>query len=133
MTILKHHDGLVQTNHYNERLLPFSFRKKAPSDRRMLYGIMKKTFTIVHPKKKYDRLIEAIRRDIRKYLKRERKKVRPDGVDFWDFDCKFGVTEEVACTVALSELSRCITDAAEKKLASFYIEILAKPGQKKST
>ena len=51
---------------------------------------MKKTFQLTHPKIKPARLIEAVRRDVKKYLKREKRKSLPDGVDYWDFDCKFG-------------------------------------------
>lgn len=91
---------------------------------------MKKTFQLVHPKIKFDRMIEAVRRDVRKYLKRERRKPLPDGVDFWDFNCKFGATEAEASEVHVAEISQCITQAVEKKLESFYIEILAKPGRR---
>ena len=53
---------------------------------------MKKTFQLTHPKIKSARLIEAVRRDVKKYLKRERRKSLPEGVDYWDVDCKFGST-----------------------------------------
>jgi hypothetical protein len=92
---------------------------------------MKKTFQLVHPKKKYDRMVEAVRKDIRKYFKRERNKALPEGVDFWDFDCKFGDTEAEAREVHAAEISQCITQVSEKKLLSFYVQILAKPGQRK--
>ena len=35
---------------------------------------MKKTFQLTHPKIKPARLIEAVRRDVKKYLKREKRK-----------------------------------------------------------
>lgn len=92
---------------------------------------MKKTFQLVHPKKQYDRMVEAVRRDIRKYLKRERKKALPEGVDYWDFDCRFGDTEAEASEVHVTEISQCITQASEKQLLSFYVEILAKSGRRK--
>jgi hypothetical protein len=91
---------------------------------------MKKTFQLVHPKKKYDRMVEAVRKDIRKYLRRERDKALPEGVDFWDFDCKFGDTEAEAREVHVAEITQCITQASEKKLQSFYVEILVKPGRR---
>lgn len=92
---------------------------------------MKKTFNLIHPKKKYDRMVEAVRRDIRKYLKRERRKTLPEGVDFWDFDCKFGATEAEAVQIKLSQISSSITQSSSENLSSFYVEILAKPGYKK--
>jgi len=57
---------------------------------------MKKTFQLQVEGKHPDRLLEAIKHDIRKYLKRERRRDLPEGADFWDFDCKFGLTEDTA-------------------------------------
>ena len=92
---------------------------------------MKKTFLLTHPKIKPARLIEAIRRDVKKYLKREKRKPLPDGADYWDFDCKFGPTEDKAEIILVSEISKCISEAEAENLQSFYLEILAKPGLKK--
>lgn len=89
---------------------------------------MKKTFILSHPKIKYDRLVEAVRHDVKKYLKRERRKKLPEGVDFWDFDCRFGDTEAEAKVIHLSEISGCIDKIQARQLTSFYLEILAKPG-----
>ena len=57
---------------------------------------MKKTFQLQVEGKHPDRLLEAIKHDIRKYLKRERRRDVPAGADFWDFDCKFGLTEDTS-------------------------------------
>ena len=89
---------------------------------------MKKTFELTHPKVKYPRLVDGVKNDVRKYIKRERRKDLPEGVDFWDFDCKFGDTEAEAKGIHLSELDPCISDAAARELLSFYVEILAKEG-----
>ncbi len=91
---------------------------------------MKKTFTLTHPKIKYARLIEAVRHDVKKYIKRERNKTLPDGVDFWDFACKFGNTEEEAREVHLAEINKCIDKVEEQQLESFYLEIVARPGHR---
>lgn len=91
---------------------------------------MKKTFKVTHPKIKKDRLIEAVRHDVKKYIKRERNKKLPDDVDFWDFDCKFGNTEEEAKVIHLSEINKYIDQAEQQQLDSFYLEILAKPGHR---
>lgn len=91
---------------------------------------MKKTFQLTNPKIKVARLIETVKYDIRKYLKRERKKKLPEGVDFWDFDCKFGHTAEEAKEIHLSEINKFIDDAEKLQLESFYVEILAKPGHR---
>lgn len=96
---------------------------------------MKKTFTLTHPKIKYDRLIDGVKHEVKKYVKRERNKQLPIDADFWDFDCKFGKTQEEAEVVHLAELNKYIDQAASENLVSFYIEILAKAGfrQYKST
>ena len=91
---------------------------------------MKKTFELTHPKIKYARLVEAVKHDVRKYLKRERRKELPDGVDFWDFDCRFGDTESEAKTVHVAEICPRIDDAEARGLESFYVEILAKAGRR---
>ena len=89
---------------------------------------MKKTFKLTHPKIKPARLVETVRRDVKKYLKREGRKALPEGVDYWDFDCKYGPTEEKAEVIHTAELSKCIGEAEVEGLESFYLEILAKPG-----
>ena len=93
---------------------------------------MKKTFELIHPKIKPARLIEAARRDVKKYLRRENRKLLPDDFECWNFDCKFGPSEEKAEVILSSEISKCISEAEEESLKSFYLEILAKPGYKKS-
>ena len=89
---------------------------------------MKKTFKLAHPKIKYARLIESVRHDVKKYIKRERNKVLPEGVGFWDFACRFGNTEEDAADIHLAEITKCIDQVERQQLESFYLEILAKPG-----
>jgi hypothetical protein len=92
---------------------------------------MKKTFILTHPKIKFARLIEAAKHDAKKYIKRERKKKLPENVDYWDFDCKYGHTEQQAKTIHVSEINKYIDDAEKLQLESFYLEILAKAGHRK--
>ncbi len=89
---------------------------------------MKKTFALTHPKIKLARLIEAAKYEVKKYLKRERNKTLPEDVDFWDFDCKYGHTEQEAKVIHLSQINKCMDEAEQLQLASFYLEIIAKPG-----
>lgn len=89
---------------------------------------MKKTFTLTNPKVRYARQIESVKNDLRKYLKRERRKKLPEGVDYWDFDCKYGETAETATSVHVAEIVTCVDQAEAQELMTFYIEILAKPG-----
>ena len=85
---------------------------------------MKKTFQLIHPKIQYPRMIEAVKNEVRKYLKRTRRKPLPEGTDFWDFECKFGNLEEDAQPVHLAEIDKHIDDAEAKKLDYFYIEVI---------
>ena len=65
---------------------------------------MKKTFQLRPEGKHPDRVLDATKHEIRKYLKRERRRDLPEGVDFWDFDCKFGLTQDSAEVVHLATL-----------------------------
>ena len=89
---------------------------------------MKKTFQLQVEGKHPERLLEAIKHDIRKYLKRERRRDLPEGADFWDFDCKFGLTEATAEVVHLANVIACIDNAAKEQAQQLYVEILAKHG-----
>jgi len=91
---------------------------------------MKKTFNLTHPKIKVPRLVEAIKHEVKKYVKRERNKTLPENVDFWDFDCRFGVDETTNEVIHLSEINKHISQAESGQLKSFYLEILAKPGHR---
>lgn len=91
---------------------------------------MKKTFPLTHPKIKPERLVESIRAEVNKYLKRERKKKLADGVDFWDFDCKVGISADLAEPVHVSALSKQIGQTLESGSETCYVEILSKPGKR---
>jgi hypothetical protein len=92
---------------------------------------MKKTFKLSHSKLPLPRLVEAIKYEVKKYIKRERRKTLPPKVDFWDFDCRFGVSEENCDVIHLSAINKSISEAEAKKLESFYLEILVKPGYRR--
>ena len=89
---------------------------------------MKKTFKMTHPKIKVPRLVEAIKYEVKKYIRRERRKTLPLDVDFWDFDCRFGADEASSEVIHLSAINKSISLAESKQLESFYLEILVKPG-----
>ncbi len=91
---------------------------------------MKKTFKMTHPKIQVPRLVEAIKYEVKKYIKRERGKTLPLNVDFWDFDCRYGEDEDSSVVIHLSEINKYISQAEEKQLESFYLEILVKPGHR---
>ena len=96
-----------------------------------LYGItMKKTFNLTHPKLKVPRLVDAIKHEVKKYIKRQRRKTLPENVDFWDFDCRFGADETTSEVIHMSDINKYISQAESKQLESFYLEIIAKPGHR---
>jgi hypothetical protein len=93
---------------------------------------MRKTFKLTHPKIKVPRLVEAIKFEVKKYLKRERRKELPPNVDFWDFDCRYGADEASSEVIHVSAINKSISQAESEQLESFYLEILAKPGHRRT-
>ena len=92
---------------------------------------MKKTFQLQVEGKNRDRVLDAVKHEIRKYIKRERRRALPEGVDYWDFDCKFGPTDQGAEVAHLAALTGLIDAVAKEQGPQFYVEILAKPGVRK--
>ena len=91
---------------------------------------MKKTYQLAIEGKNRDRLIEAAKHDIRKYIKRERTKALPKGVDFWDFECQSGVTDASATPVHVAELFRAIDALIATGGEQFYVQVLSQPGHR---
>ena len=91
---------------------------------------MKKTFALqvegLHP----DRRLDAIKHEIRKYLRRERGKPLPEGSDFWDFDCRFAVLPNVPEPVAVGAILELVDAAAAAQAGQFYLEILARAAKR---
>ncbi len=89
---------------------------------------MKKTYPLHIEGKHPERVLESTKHDIRKYVKRCRKVSLPEGVDFWDFDCKVGADKDSAATVHLAELIAALDAVAKAGHASAYVEVEAKDG-----
>jgi len=87
---------------------------------------MKKTFKLHVEGKNSDRLLDAIKHEVRKYVKREKRKTLPYGANYWAFDCKFGATAEVAEALHLGEITKQIDVIAKAGGDSFYVEIIAR-------
>ena len=87
---------------------------------------MKKTFTLAHPKLPLPRRVDAIKHEIKKYFKRERNKALPTGMNYWAFDCRFGVSAATATSVFPSDINKCIDEVVAQEGSEFYVEILAK-------
>ncbi len=95
-------------------------------------NFMKKTFQLQVEGKNPDRILEAVKHDVRKYVRRERRRDLPQGVDFWDFGCRIGATPEEAGSVHLDDLTERIDVLAREGAAQVYLEILAQHGHRKS-
>jgi len=87
---------------------------------------MKKTFKLDHPKIKVPRLVDSIKHEIKKTLKKEREQSLPKGMKYLSFDCKLGQSEEMATKVPLVELTKSIDELAENKAKTIYVEITTK-------
>ena len=71
-----------------------------------------------------------LKHEVKKYLRRERNKSLPPGVDFCDFDCRCGADETSSEIIHVSAINKAIDQADSQQLESFYLEILAKPGHR---
>ena len=89
---------------------------------------MRQTHSIANSSHKPPQALAALKNTLRKYLKRERRKPLPEGVEFWDFDCRVGPSEDDAQPVhvkdVITEVDAIITGGSQE----VYVEILAKPG-----
>ncbi len=93
---------------------------------------MKKTFQLKPEGKHPDRVLEAIKHEIRKYVKRQRRVPLPAGADFWDFDCRFGTSEAVATDVHFATITALIDAVVKAGDDAFYVELLAKTGHRQT-
>lgn len=91
---------------------------------------MKKVFKLIQENKHPDRVLDSIKYDIRRYLKRERKKKLPEDAIFWEFDCKFGKNDGEAVSINSAEIIKALDKAKEEGWEGFYIEIISKPSDK---
>ena len=92
---------------------------------------MKKIFKLIDEKKHEDRVLDAVKNDIRKYVKREKKKDLSDKkLMYWDFDCKVGATSSDAKVVAYEELIKALDAVKASGVSEVYVEIMAKEVEK---
>lgn len=89
---------------------------------------MKKNFSLTSPNHKPDRHIELLKGEINKYIARERRKALPEGIDYWEFDCKCGANVESAVFLHVNEIGKAIESLATSGAPSAYVEIIVKAG-----
>ena len=91
---------------------------------------MRKTYLLTIEGKNRDRLLDAAKHDIRKYVKRERSRPLPSGVDFFDFDCKLGASESAAATLHFATLMSSIDALVKDGAVQFYVEVVTTHGHR---
>jgi hypothetical protein len=91
---------------------------------------MKKRFTLNDTKKAPERVLEAIKNDIRKYIKREKRKPLPENSNFWRIDCKFAKNEDKLEDIKFEDIMKNINEASQENCESFIIELVATAVQK---
>ena len=90
---------------------------------------MKKTFSLHATGKADARVLDSIKHEVRKYVKRERKKPLPEGATEWKFECRVGADPASAESTPLKDISAAIDRAAAGRgVDSVYIQILSVPG-----
>ena len=89
---------------------------------------MKKTYPLRVEGKHPDRVLDAVKHDIRKYFKRERSRPVPAGADFWDFDCRVGASADSAEVVRVGTVIEAVDALARSGAEAVYVEILSKHG-----
>lgn len=91
---------------------------------------MRKTYLLNVEGKNRDRLLDAAKHDIRKYVKRERSRPLPPGVDFFDFDCKLGASEAAAKALHFATLITSIDSMVKEGADQFYVEVVTMHGHR---
>lgn len=86
---------------------------------------MKKRFELTSPKKEPQRVLEAIKNEIRKYIKREKRKTLPEGMDIWNINCKFAKNEDEPKEVLFQDITKCLDEAAASNSKSIYVELIS--------
>ena len=93
---------------------------------------MKKSFLLNVEGRHRDRLLEASKHEIRKYVARQRRAKIPEGVDYWDFSCRFGLDEAQAQGVHFATLIALMDTAAKDGANEFFVEIKGCNGHRKA-
>jgi hypothetical protein len=91
---------------------------------------MKKTFALTAPGHANARVVESVKHEVRKYVKRERKKPLPADFDLWDFSCKVGADQATAESKDLREVGNAIDAVVSAGGSVVYIEVLSVPSRR---
>jgi hypothetical protein len=93
---------------------------------------MKKVFSLVSERHKPARLVEQIKSEVKKYLKRERNKSLPEDHDYWGFNCRSGQASDSANVCHEKEIGKSLDHALAEGWETVYLEILVEPRKRGS-
>ena len=84
---------------------------------------MKRVFNLTHPKIKPARLVDSAKHEVKKYMKKERARPLEPGVDYWDFEVKFGKDEASAQPIHPKEINQYMDNAEQNGEERFFVDI----------
>jgi len=93
---------------------------------------MKKVFPLLSERHKQARLVEQIKGEVKKYLKRERNKSLPEDHDYWGFNCRSGQASDSAKVCHEKEIGKSLDHALAEGWETVYLEILVEPRKRGS-
>jgi hypothetical protein len=93
---------------------------------------VKKLFQLAVEGRNRDRLLDASKHEVRKYAARQRRASLPQGVDYWDFACRFGLTEAQATEVHFATLIGLMDEAGKSGADAIFVSILGRAGVRKA-
>jgi hypothetical protein len=85
---------------------------------------MKKNFPLTAKDKSPEQVLEAVKKEIRKCIKRESRKKLPENMGSWHFHCEFGKTKESTKEIEFSAIFKKIDEAVAEGATSFYLILL---------
>jgi hypothetical protein len=86
---------------------------------------MKKIFKLHDEKKAPERIVEAIKNELRKYIKRERgKKAKEDSKLFWKIACRFGKSVDEARSVDFETLMKQLDTVVASEWSECFVEVV---------
>lgn len=92
---------------------------------------MNKKYELVEKKRNKDRIVDSVKNDVRKYIKREKNKPLTEGVDFWKMECKISKDENELVYVEFNNLIKTIDILVKEDAKAINIEILSTVGIQK--
>jgi len=88
---------------------------------------MKKLFKLHDEKKAPERIIEAIKHELRKYVKREQgKKEVAQTKPFWKIECRFGKSADEAQLVDFETLIKQLDTTIASGWSECFVEVVVK-------